>query len=101
VDVSPLVWTVTISVTTALLLADVFVIGRRPHEPTTREVSRHLAFFIGLAIVFGIGIWVFYGGRYGGEFFAGWLTEYSLSIDNLFVFIIIMTKLKVPCWSAS
>jgi tellurite resistance protein TerC len=96
VDVSPLVWTVTITVTTALLLVDVFVVGRRPHEPTTREVSRHLAFFIGLAVMFGIGIWVFYGGQYGGEFFAGWLTEYSLSVDNLFIFIVIMTKLKVP-----
>jgi tellurite resistance protein TerC len=96
VDVSPLVWTVTITVTTALLLVDVFVIGRRPHEPTTREVSRHLAGFIALAVLFGIGVTVFAGGRSGGEFFAGWLTEYSLSIDNLFIFIIIMTKLKVP-----
>jgi tellurite resistance protein TerC len=96
VDVSPLVWTVTITVTTALLLVDVFVVGRRPHEPTTREVSRHLAFFIGLAVMFGIGIWVLYCAQYGGEFFAGWLTEYSLSVDNLFIFIVIMTKLKVP-----
>jgi tellurite resistance protein TerC len=96
VDVSPLVWIITITLTTGLLLVDVFVVGRRPHEPTTREVSRHLAFFVGLAIIFGIGVWVFSGARYGGEFFAGWLTEYSLSIDNLFIFIIIMTKLKVP-----
>ncbi len=95
-DVSPLVWAVTISVTTALLLIDVFIVGRRPHEPETREVARHLAFFVSLAVIFGIGIWVFYGAQYGGEFFAGWLTEYSLSIDNLFIFIIIMTKLKVP-----
>ena len=95
-DVSPLVWTITIVLTTGLLLVDVFVVGRRPHEPTTSEVSRHLAFFVGLAILFGIGVWVFSGPRYGGEFFAGWLTEYSLSIDNLFIFIIIMTRLQVP-----
>jgi tellurite resistance protein TerC len=96
VDVSPLVWAVTITLTTGLLLVDVFVVGRRPHEPETREVARHLVGFVSLAIAFGIGIWIFYGGQYGGEFFAGWLTEYSLSIDNLFVFIIIMTKLQVP-----
>jgi tellurite resistance protein TerC len=96
VDVSPLVWAITITLTTGLLLVDVFVVGRRPHEPETREVAQHLAGFVALAIAFGIGIWIFYGGQYGGEFFAGWLTEYSLSVDNLFVFIIIMTKLQVP-----
>ena len=49
-----------------------------------------------LAVAFGIGVWLFSGGEYGGEFFAGWLTEYSLSIDNLFIFIVIMGKLAVP-----
>jgi tellurite resistance protein TerC len=96
VDVSPLVWTITIVLTTGLLLVDVFVVGRKPHEPATREVARDLIGFVGLAVLFGIGVWIFAGGQYGGEFFAGWLTEYSLSIDNLFVFIIIMTKLQVP-----
>jgi tellurite resistance protein TerC len=96
VEVSPLVWTVTLVITIGLLIVDVFVIGRRPHEPSTREVSISLAFFIGLAVLFGIGVWVFAGAQYGGEFFAGWLTEYSLSVDNLFIFIIIMTKLQVP-----
>ncbi|WP_028650501.1 TerC family protein [Nocardioides halotolerans] len=95
-DVSPLVWILTIGITTGLLLVDVFIVGRRPHEPSTPEVTRHLIFFISLAVVFGIGVWVLAGGQYGGEFFAGWLTEYSLSIDNLFIFIIIMTKLQVP-----
>ncbi len=95
-EVSPLVWTLTLVITIGLLIVDVFVIGRRPHEPSTREVTVSLAFFIGLAMVFGIGVWVFSGAQYGGEFFAGWLTEYSLSVDNLFVFIIIMTKLQVP-----
>jgi tellurite resistance protein TerC len=96
VEVSSLVWTVTLVITIGWLLIDVLIIGRRPHEPSTREVSRDLAFYIGAAVVFGIGIWLFAGGQYGGEFFAGWLTEYSLSVDNLFVFIIIMTKLQVP-----
>ena len=95
-DVSPLVWWVTIGVTTAVLLVDIVVIGRRPHEPSRREVSIALAFFIGMAVLFGIGVWVFAGHQYGTEFFAGWLTEYSLSVDNLFIFLIIMSKFGVP-----
>jgi TerC family integral membrane protein len=96
VEVSSLVWTLTLVITIGLLVVDVFVIGRRPHEPSTRELTVGLAFYITLAVLFGIGVWYFAGGQYGAEFFAGWLTEYSLSVDNLFVFIIIMTKLQVP-----
>ena len=95
-EVSPLVWWVTIGVTTLVLLVDIVVIGRRPHEPSRREVSIALAFFIGMAVLFGIGVWVFAGHQYGTEFFAGWLTEYSLSVDNLFIFLIIMSKFGVP-----
>src|SRR4051794_639076 len=94
--VTPLVWWITILVTSAILLVDVFVIGRRPHEPSRRETTVALAVFVGLAVAFGIGVWLVAGGEYGGEFFAGWLTEYSLSIDNLFIFIVIMNKLNVP-----
>jgi len=96
VHVSPLVWWLTIGITTVLLLVDVVVIGRRPHEPTRREVGVALAFFIGLAVAFGIGVFLVAGSRYGTEFFAGWLTEYSLSVDNLFIFLIIMAKFGVP-----
>ena len=65
------------------------------------EVSRHLAFFVGAAVVFGVCLWVFahphdLSPNPGPEFFAGWLTEYSLSIDNLFIFIIIMNSFAVP-----
>ena len=95
-DIPTWVWGATLGITTALLIVDVFVIGRRPHEPSRREVSLGLAFYVGLAVLFGLGVWYFAGAEFGSEFFAGWLTEYSLSIDNLFVFIIIMTKLKVP-----
>ena len=90
------VWWTTVVVTVSVLLVDVVIIGRRPHEPSMKEVSRHLAIYIGAAILFGIGVWVLAGGQYGGEFFAGWLTEYSLSVDNLFIFIIIMSKFAVP-----
>jgi tellurite resistance protein TerC len=95
-QVSSLVWWVTGLVTVGVLLVDVLVIGRRLREPSMRESARYLAAYVGAAIVFGVGVWIFAGGRYGGEFFAGWLTEYSLSIDNLFIFIIIMTKFAVP-----
>ncbi|MGL5826403.1 MAG: TerC family protein [Nocardioides sp.] len=95
-DVSSGVWWVTGLLTVGVLLVDVLVIGRRPHEPTMKECSRYLGVYLGAAVAFGVGVWVFTGARYGGEFFAGWLTEYSLSVDNLFIFIIIMTKFAVP-----
>jgi tellurite resistance protein TerC len=94
--VTPLVWIITLAVAIASLAVDVFVIGRRPHEPSMRESGRHLAVFVGAAVLFGVGVFVVSGPDYGTQFFAGWLTEYSLSIDNLFVFLIIMTKLGVP-----
>ncbi len=95
-DVSPLVWWLTVGITSVVLLFDVVVVGRRPHEPSRREVSVALAVFIGMAVAFGLGVWFFAGARYGTEFFAGWLTEYSLSVDNLFIFLIIMSKFGVP-----
>jgi len=94
--VSPLVWTITLSISVLALAIDIFVIGRRPHEPSMREAGLSLVFYIGLAVAFGIGVFAISGSQYGTEFFAGWLTEYSLSVDNLFVFLIIMTKLSVP-----
>ncbi len=98
---SPTVWLVTIVITVGVLLIDLLVIARRPHEPSMAEVSRHLVFFIGLAVVFGACLWIFaephaLSPNPGPEFFAGWLTEYSLSVDNLFIFIIIMSKFAVP-----
>ena len=95
-DVPVWVWLVTVGLLVGLLAVDVFVIGRRPHEPTLRECAIAIAFFVGLALIFGLGVSFFSGGRYAGEFYAGWLTEYSLSIDNLFVFVIIMGKFAVP-----
>ncbi len=89
-------WALTIGLMAVFLIVDVFVIARRPHVPTMPEVSRHLAFFIGAAVLFGLFIWWQYGGQYAGEFYAGWLTEYSLSVDNLFVFLLIMASFKVP-----
>ncbi len=94
--VAPWVWLLTVGVATAFLIFDVFVIGRRPHEPTIAECVKALAFYVGAAMVFGAGVWLVSGPAYGGEFFAGWLTEYSLSVDNLFIFLLILGKFGVP-----
>lgn len=95
-NVSGIEWAITLTVTIAVLLFDVVVIARNPHEPTLRECSIALSVYVSAAIAFGIWVWFFHGGDYGLEFFAGWLTEYSLSVDNLFIFLIIMASFNVP-----
>jgi tellurite resistance protein TerC len=89
-------WTITAIVMVAILVVDVLIIGRRPHEPSMTEAGIFVGIYLTLAVAFGFGVWAIAGPRYAGEFFAGWITEYSLSIDNLFIFLVIMTKLKVP-----
>ncbi len=95
-DVPAWVWWATLGLTAAVLVVDVLIIGRRPHEPSRRELVGALGTYITAAVLFGAGVWVVAGRQYGTEFFAGWLTEYSLSVDNLFIFIIIMGKFGVP-----
>jgi TerC family integral membrane protein len=96
VEISTLEWAVTIGVTCAVLMFDVVVIARNPHEPSFRECAVALTVYIGAAVLFGAWIWAAHGHDMGIQFYTGWLTEYSLSIDNLFVFIILMAALKVP-----
>ena len=90
------VWIATLVALVAVLAVDLLIIGRRPHEPSMKESGAWVAFYVGLAVLFGAGVWVLAGGRYAGEFYTGWLTEYSLSVDNLFVFVIIMARFAVP-----
>ncbi len=90
------VWIATLVALAAVLAVDLLIVGRRPHEPSMKEAGGWVTFYIGLAVLFGLGVWVLGGGRYAGEFFTGWLTEYSLSVDNLFVFVIIMARFAVP-----
>jgi tellurite resistance protein TerC len=94
--VSPLVWGITLAVTVAFFVFEFFVHVRKPHEPTIGESARWSVFYIALAALFGVGVGVFSGWDFGGEYFAGYLTEKALSIDNLFVFLIVMTGFAVP-----
>jgi tellurite resistance protein TerC len=95
-SVSVLEWIVTVGVTIALLLFDVIAIARRPREPAMRECAIALSAYVGLAVIFGIWVWFYHGHQFAFEFLAGWITEYSLSVDNLFIFIIIMATFNVP-----
>ena len=79
-----------------LLLADLLIVTRRPHVPSMKESSLWVVFYVSLALIFGLAMLAFAGGQAAGEFYAGWLTEYSLSVDNLFVFVIIMARFSVP-----
>jgi tellurite resistance protein TerC len=95
-NITPLVWIITIAVTIAFFVYEFYAHVRKPHEPTVGESTRWSAFYIGLALLFGVGIGVVSGWTFGGEYFAGYLTEKALSIDNLFVFLIVMTGFAVP-----
>ena len=89
-------WLVTIGGLLILLAIDLVIVDRKPHEVTMGEAARWVVFYVGCAVLFGLGIWFFYGGDYAGQFVAGYITEYSLSVDNLFVFVIIMARFAVP-----
>jgi tellurite resistance protein TerC len=95
-DVSPLIWIITIAVTIAFFVYEFFAHVRKPHEPSVGESARWSAFYIGLALLFGVVIGAVWGWDFGGEYYAGYLTEKALSIDNLFIFLIIMTGFAVP-----
>ncbi|MEW2520581.1 TerC family protein [Actinacidiphila alni] len=94
-DVSLALWALTIAGLIALIAVD-FVIGRNPHDVSVKEAGIWTVVWVVLAGLFGLGLLVFAGGEPGGEFFAGYITEKSLSVDNLFVFVLIMSKFAVP-----
>ncbi|MGB3329558.1 MAG: TerC family protein [Thermomicrobiales bacterium] len=90
------VWVVTILVIVGFFVFDFFSHVRVPHAPTMKESAWWSAFYIAISIIFGIGVWYFWGSERGIEFFSGYITEKALSVDNLFVFLIIMTSFRVP-----
>ena len=83
-------------VITLILVLDILLIFKRPHIPSAKESTLFIVFYAGLACLFGLLLWQLFSAERATEFFAGWLTEYSLSLDNLFVFVIIMAKFAVP-----
>lgn len=94
--VSALTWVLTIGLIVALLAVDVLLAAARPHRVGFREAAAWSVFYIALSVAFGVWFGIRYGGESGAEFFAGYLVEKSLSVDNLFVFVIIMTTFAVP-----
>ncbi|MGP4007485.1 TerC family protein [Streptomyces sp. 4N124] len=88
-------WLLTVAALCALVAVD-FFIGRKPHDVSVKEAGIWTAVWVVLACLFGLGLAVFGGGQPAGEFFAGFITEKSLSVDNLFVFVLIMAKFSVP-----
>jgi tellurite resistance protein TerC len=94
--VSPVVWTLTAVGFVAIVVLDLVVIARRDTAVTIRQATAWVAFYVGLAAAFAVAMFAFRSGTAGSAFVAGYITEYSLSVDNLFVFIIIMSRFAVP-----
>ena len=95
-DVSAIVWVATCAVILGLFVFDFFAHVKVPHEPTFKQSAVWSSVYIGLAVVFGLVVWWRWGGDFAGEYFAGYVTEKALSVDNLFVFTVIMSSFAVP-----
>src|SRR5215218_2547024 len=95
-DVPLWVWAATVAAIVAMLVFDLVGHVRTPHAPTLRESALWSALYVGIAIVFGLLVWWGWGSGFAGEYFAGYITEKSLSVDNLFVFVLIMASFGVP-----
>ncbi|WP_082376844.1 TerC family protein [Nocardiopsis sp. NRRL B-16309] len=95
-DIQPWVWAVTITVLLAVIAVDFVIIARRPHEPSMREAAAWIGVYVSLAIAFGIGLGFLSTPAQSLDFFTGWIVEYSMSVDNLFVFILILGSFAVP-----
>ena len=94
--VTPLVWGITIAVILSLLAFDYFFHIRKAHVPSLKEAALWSSVYVGIAVLFGILVLIFGGSTAGSEYFAGYITEKALSVDNLFVFLIIIASFRVP-----
>ena len=95
-EITLTIWLVTVGAIIGFILLDLFTVSAKPHEVKFKEAASWSIFYIALAIIFGIWIWNQFGNQSGTEFFAAYLVEKSLSVDNLFVFAIILTQFAVP-----
>ena len=93
---TPLVWEATIALIVGLLAFDYFFHVRKAHAPTLREAAVWSALYVGIALLFGVAVWTWGGADMGAEYFSGYITEKALSIDNVFVFLVIMSSFRVP-----
>ncbi len=89
-------WLATVVGLSGIIVLDLILVDSKPGEFGPKQAVRWVAFYVALAIAFGIYLYVAFGAQMAGEFFAGYITEYSLSVDNLFVFIVIMASFAVP-----
>lgn len=90
------IWAVTIGGFILVIVADLLLVDSRPHVFGTREAAKWVMIYVSAAVLFGISLIFWQSPQYAGEFFAGYLTEYSLSIDNLFVFVVLIASFAVP-----
>lgn len=95
-NVAPWVWYLSVAIIGIIVLGDLIVQIRKPHEPSFKESAIQSTIYIGLALLFTFLVSEAWGGKFGSEYLAGFITEKSLSVDNLFVFLVIFTKFKVP-----
>jgi tellurite resistance protein TerC len=95
-DVSLLTWAVVVGLILVLIIVDLLTVSRKPHDVMFKEAATWSIFYIGVAIAFGVWVWQTVGSQFGTEYFAAYLVEKSLSVDNLFVFIIILAQFAVP-----
>jgi tellurite resistance protein TerC len=90
------IWFVSVGIISLVILLDLIFQIKKPHEPTFKESTIQYTVYFGLALMFTLVVNEVWGSRFGGEYLAGYITEWSLSVDNLFVFLIIFTKFRVP-----
>jgi tellurite resistance protein TerC len=95
-EVTPIVWAITFGILAGAFILDFVVVDARPHVFGPKQAARWVVAYIIGALVFAVFVWNYFGAEYGQQFLAGWITEYSLSVDNLFVFIVLISSFAVP-----
>lgn len=95
-NITTSIWLLTVALILGLLLFDLLASTRKPHDVSFKEATFWSVFYIAVAIIFGVWVWMEHGGQFGKEYFAAYIVEKSLSMDNLFVFLIILTNFAVP-----
>ena len=95
-EVHAIGWAALAAIIITMITIDIVGHVRTPHEPTIREAAWWSLGYIGFALAFGGLVWAVWGADFGQQYFAGYVTEKALSVDNLFVFVLIITAFRVP-----